>query len=277
MEQDRKAEEFKMDMVKVKVTELQNLRVKRQVERKETVMIKVLKSITTLIVLVLFISIGDVASEEADSTKVFRGYFMIGGTTFDIDLLNSRLTTKGYTEFSDEFFSIGGGLFSKASGRVLVGVEGHLLVGEEQSSIIGSKRYSSSAIGGYGFLNTGYLMVENDFLDLYPILGIGIGGIGFKIGQSSFDDILDDPQGAANLNTFSFLLNLALGADYKIKLPENGTDENFLVIGLRGGYALSLFDSGWFMDEYSLSGDPEGGISGPYFRITIGGGPIFDK
>ena len=240
-------------------------------------MIKVLKSITTMIILVFFISISDVVSEEADSTKVFRGHFMAGGTAFDFDPLNSRLKTKGYTEFSEEFFSIGGGFFHKASGRVLVGVEGHLLVGEEKSSVIGSKSYSSSAIGGYGFLNTGYLMVENDFLDLYPVLGIGIGGIGFKIGQSSFDDILDDPQGAANLNTFSFLLNFALGADYKIKLPEDGTNESFLVIGLRGGYALSLFDSGWFMDEFSLSDDPEGGISGPYVRITIGGGPIAKK
>lgn len=233
-----------------------------------------LKSITILIILAFFISIGDVVSEEADSTKVFRGYGMIGGTSFDIDPLNSRLKTKGYTEFSDEFFSIGGGFFRKASGRVLVGVEGHLLVGEEKSSVISSKSYSSSAIGGYGFLNTGYLMVENDFLDLYPVLGIGIGGIHIKIGQSSFDDILDNPQGAANLNTFSFLLNFALGADYKIKLPENGTGESFLVIGLRGGYALSLYDSGWFMDEFSLAGDPEGGISGPYLRLTIGGGPI---
>ena len=233
-----------------------------------------LKSITTLIVLLFFISIGDAVSEEADSTKVFRGYFMAGGTAFDIDPLNSRLKTKGYTEFSDKFFSIGGGFFNKASGRVLVGAEGHLLVGEEKTSVIGSKSFSSSAIGGYGFLNTGYLMVENDFLDLYPVLGIGFGGIDFKIGQSSFDDILDNPQSAANLNTFSLLLNLALGADYKIKLPENGTDESFLVIGLRGGYALSLYDSGWFMDEFSLSGDPEGGIGGPYLRITIGGGPI---
>jgi hypothetical protein len=243
-------------------------------QRKEIVMSDKLKSITTLIFLMFVISIGDVAGEEADSTKVFRGYFMIGGTAFDIDPLNSRLKTKGYTEFSDEFFSIGGGFFRKASDRVLVGAEGNLLVGEEKSSVIGSNNYSSSAIGGYGFLNTGYLVVENDFLDLYPVIGIGIGGIDFKIGQSSFDDILDNPQGAANLNTFSFLPNFALGADYKIKLPENGTDESFLVLGLRGGYALSLYDRGWFMDEFSLSGDPEGGIGGPYLRITIGGGPI---
>ena len=244
-------------------------------ERKETFMFNRLKLITAIIIFTMsFITSNVAVSEEADSTKVFRGYFMIGGTAFDIEPLNSRLKTKGYTEFSDEFFSIGGGFFHKASGRVLVGVEGHLLIGEEKTSVIGSKSYSSSALGGYGFLNTGYLMVENDFLDLYPVLGIGIGGIGFKIGQSSFDDIVDNPHGAANLNTFSFLLNFALGADYKIKLPKNGTDESFLVIGLRGGYALSLYDCGWFMDEFSLSGDPEGGIGGPYLRITIGGGPI---
>lgn len=234
-----------------------------------------LKFITAVIFFTMsFISSGNAASEDADSTKVFRGYFMVGGTAFDIDPLNSRLKTKGYAEINDEFFSIGGGFFKKASGKVLVGVEGHLLVGEEKSSVIGGKSYSSSAIGGYGFLNTGYIMVENDYLDLYPVLGIGFGGINFKIGQSSFDDILDNPHGAANLNTFSLLLNFALGADYKIKLPQNGTDKSFLVFGLRGGYALSLYDSGWLMDELSLSGDPEGGIGGPYFRITIGGGPI---
>ena len=236
-----------------------------------------LKTISILSLLVFCISIGDVVSEEADSTKVYRGYFMIGGTEFDIAPLNSRLKTKGYTEFSEEFFSIGGGLFYKPAGRFLVGVEGNLLIGDEKSSVISGKSYSSSAIGGYGFLNTGYLVVENDFLDLYPVLGIGIGGISFKIGQSSFEDILDNPYGAANLTTYSLMMNFALGADYKIKLPDNGIDKSFLVIGLRGGYALSIYDSGWFMDEFSLSGDPDGGISGPYLRITIGGGPISKK
>lgn len=236
-----------------------------------------LKSIAASIVLLFFISVGNAVSEEADSTKVFRGYFMAGGTAFDLDPLNARLQTKGYTEFSDEFFSIGGGFFKKASESFLVGVEGHLLVGEEKSSVIGSKQYSSSAIGGYGFLNTGYLVVENDFLDLYPVLGIGIGGMQFSIGQSSFDDILDNPQGTPDLNTFSVLLNFALGADYKIRLAENRSDERFLVLGLRGGYALSIHDSGWFMDEFSLSGDPEGGIGGPYVRVTIGGGPIKNR
>lgn len=235
------------------------------------------KSIIALILLALFIPAGNAVSQESNMSEVYRAHFMIGGTTFDLDPLNDRLKSAGYSSFPDQFFTIGGGFFNKATDRVLVGVEGHLLVGEGKSSVIGGKEYSSSAIGGYGFLNSGLLVVENEILDLYPVLGIGFGGIRCKIGQSAFDDILAAPHGAANLNTFSFMLNLALGADFKVRIPDGGPGESFFVIGLRGGYALPFYDSGWYMDEFSLSGAPDGGIGGPYGRITIGGGPIPHK
>ncbi len=235
-----------------------------------------LKVITAMIIFsVSFIVSTNAISEEVNSEKEIRGYFMTGGSSLDIDALNSRLGAKGYSEFSDGFFSIGGGYFQKESGKFLTGFEGHLLIGEQNSSVIGGKSYSTSAIGGYGFLNTGYLILENDRLDIYPILGIGFGGMGVKIGHTSFDNILDNPQRSASINTFSFLLNLALGTDYKINLSGDDNKVSFLIIGLRGGYAFAPFKSGWYMDEFSLSDDPAGGIEGPYFRLTIGGGGKF--
>lgn len=235
-----------------------------------------LRVITTMIIFgVSFIVSGTAVSEETKPEREVRGYFMAGGTAFDLDPLNSRLGAKGYSEFSGDLFSVGGGFFTRVSDKVLTGFEGHLLVGEEKSSVIDGKRYSSFLIGGYGFFNTGYLMIENDKVDVFPIFGIGFGGVGVRIGQSSFDDILDNPHRAAMLSTFSFLVNLGLGADYKIALPGDTADVRFLILGVRGGYAFAPFKSGWYMDDISLSGDPEGGIEGPYVRLTIGGGGNF--
>ena len=230
--------------------------------------------LAVLIVSVSTITSGEAISKEMKYDNDFRGYFMGGGATLDLGALNSRFGDKGYSEFSENFTSFGGGLFHNVSNKFLFGIEGHLLIGEQESSVIGGKSYSSSIYGGYGFFNTGYLVFTNDRCDIFPILGIGFGGLGVAIGQTSFDNILDNPTGTAHITNGCFLLNLGIGTDYKINVSGSGPEINFLVIGLRGGYTLSPFDSGWYMGDFSLKNDPDGGIKGLYFRITFGGGKI---
>jgi hypothetical protein len=212
-----------------------------------------------------------------DEEKEMRGYFSIGGTTIDLDDLNTRLNNKGYSEPSDGLFSIGGGIFQKVSPNVLFGVEGGFLIGDQADSDIGGKKYSSSILGGYGLLNTAILAYESDNFEVYPVFGMGLGGINVKVGQSSFDAILDNPQRAASMGTMSFLLNVGLETDWKIALSGDNSNDDFFYIGLRGGYLFAPFSSGWYMDEMSLTGDPDGGMTGPYLRLTIGGGGQFMK
>ncbi|MFC1692730.1 hypothetical protein ACFL1R_04415 [Candidatus Latescibacterota bacterium] len=227
--------------------------------------------IVMIIFSVSFIFSSEPVCEEEKQKHDFKGYFMIGGSTLDIDALNSRLGNKGYSELSDTFLSIGGGGLIKGSDKVLLGFEGQMLIGGQESSVIGSENYSLRIIGGYGFLNTGYLVYSSDRLDLFPILGIGFGGMGMKIVQTSFDNILDNPHSFTTLSTYSFLLNFAIGTNYKIKLSGDETEKKFFIVGLRGGYAFSPFKSGWYQDEFELTGAPDGGINGPYVRLTIGG------
>jgi hypothetical protein len=237
-------------------------------------MINTLKTVVTVLCIsTVGFSSGIAAADDPNEMHEVRGYFMIGSAPLDLDPINDRLAGKGFTEISDKFISVGGGMFMREHERFLFGVEGHLLLADENTSMVGGKQYASTAVAGYGFLNTGYLVYAGDRFDLYPVFGIGLGGMGLKLGQASFDDILDNPQSPAYLTTYSFLLNVALGADYKIKLPGNNHD-GFFSVGVRGGYAFAPFDSGWNMEDwgYSLSGDPEGGIEGPYVRFTIGGG-----
>lgn len=230
------------------------------------------KQMLVLIVMIVFsvsfFCFGEAVCEE----KEIRGYFMTGKTNLDLDGLNTRFQNKGLSEISDELFLIGGGVFHKVSPRFMAGVEGQLLIGNQKSSIIDGKEYSSSILGGYGLVNTAYLVYESDRLDIFPIFGVGVGGLGVKIGQSSFDSILDNPTRAASLTSLNFIVNIGLETDFKMKVTGKNNNEGFVYVGLRGGYMFSPIKGGWYADEMSLTGDPEGGITGPYICLTIGGG-----
>jgi len=188
---------------------------------------------------VVIVSIFMCAIAQAQETAVDkegggRGYFMFGGNIIDIKSLNSKLESKGYSKFSDNFISFGGGGHG-IIGKVIIGGEGHGLAGRETTS--GS--YKTSIGAGYGFFNVGYLIYTTGAINIYPILGLGGGGIGVKIiekGTPSFDEVLDNPKRSAELSTGGFLLNLALGADYLLKLGEDEKGGGGLVFGLRIGY-----------------------------------------
>ena len=200
------------------------------------------------------------------------GYSMFGWGTLDIEALNSRLESKGYSSMSDNFFSVGGGGHGIINNKVIIGGEGHTLLGEE----ITSGNYKNSINVGYGFFNVGYIVYSKKQLRLYPLLGIGGGGINLKIKEKpvslSFDDVLNDPERSVELSTGGFLLSFAVGMDYLLLLGGDEEGEGGLVFGLRAGYTLSPFKRGWEMDEIEISGAPDIGITGPFIRLMFGGG-----
>lgn len=200
------------------------------------------------------------------------GYSMFGRGTIDIGALNSHLERKGYSGMSDNFFSVGGGGHGMITNRIIIGGEGHTLLGEE----VTSGNYKNSVTIGYGFFNVGYIVYSKKQLRLYPLLGLGGGGMNLKIKEKpvslSLDDILDDPERNVELSTGGFLLSFAVGMDYLLILGEDEKGKGGLAFGLRAGYTLSPFKRGWEMDEIEISGAPEMGITGPFIRFMFGGG-----
>ncbi len=205
--------------------------------------------------------------------KGVMGYFMTGGNKLDIKSLNSRLKNNGHSNISDEFISIGGGGHVIIN-KVIIGGEGHWLIGKEETG----GGYNNSINSGYGLLNLGYLIYSTPKLRVYPLIGLGGGGSRLKIAEKetsrSFDDVLDNPKRRTELFTGSFLLNLAIGTDYLLKLTENEMGEGGLVFGIRAGYTFSPLKGDWYQGSTELSGAPEMGITGPYLRLMIGFGGI---
>ncbi len=204
-----------------------------------------------------------------------RGYFMIGGNSLDMDELNSRLKDNGYAEFSDSPISLGGGGHGIVRERIVIGGEGHALLGRAEQSTIGGVDYGTKFSAGYGFFDVGVLAMRTGGLDVYPLLGLGGGGVSLDITQSeigSFDELLQDPNRSTNLSTWCFLINLGLGIDYLAVLGESERGEGGIVIGLRSGYILAPFHGDWHFKGETLPGGPDPGLTGAYIRLTIGGG-----
>ena len=200
------------------------------------------------------------------------GYFMSSLNYIDLDKLNSDLKNYSYPELSSCFWAIGGGGHGIIRNKIIIGGEGYALMGDEVSN----NTYEVSISGGYGFFDVGYIVYSAKTFRIYPLIGLGAGGLDLEIVKKesslSFDDTLKSPQRIADLSTGAFLLNLALGADYLLPFAEDKAGRGGLVLGIRVGYIFAPYKSDWEMEGLDISDGPELGITGPYLRIIIGGG-----
>ena len=233
--------------------------------------------IKTLVVLVAGLSLllsisvqGQEATASSNQTGGM-GYFMLGGGKLDIDALNTQLESTGHSTLSDNFISFGGGGHS-LKGRLIIGGEGHGLSAQDTES----GDYTIAIGAGYGFFNIGYSLYSTGTLNLYPILGIGGGGLSVRIMEKgtspSFNQVLNNPKRGVDLSTGGWLLNLALGTDYIFAMEKDKRGQGGFALGLRIGYVFAPIKGDWAMDGMDISGGPDLGITGPYIRLMIGGG-----
>lgn len=214
---------------------------------------------------------------EKESGKT---YFLFGAGKLDAADLNAVLKREGYSvvsrsalnDMADSFISFGLGNHGVVNG-VLIGWELNGLTSRETTTPSGS--HKTSLAGGYGFFNVGYMAYSMDGLDVYPMLGIGGGGLNLKIVSRrtlSFQQVMDTPEQAVELNTGGFLLNPALGIDYMLSLSGDEKREGGVIFGLRLGYVLAPLKGAWNLEGLDVSGGPQASAAGPYVRLMVGMG-----
>ncbi len=194
------------------------------------------------------------------------GFFSVGVNRVQIDALNSRLSEMGYPTFERALLAIGGGGYGVVADVIMLGGEGYGL-------FTGEKAYQGRSVslgGGYGFFNVGYLHRLTPHLRVYPMLGLGGGGLTLQIGSAeagSFDEVLQNPNRQATLTRGSFLVSLGGGLEYRFGDAEGG-----FLLGLRAGYLLAPYRSDWHLGDEVLGDGPDASLAGPFVRLTIGGG-----
>jgi hypothetical protein len=198
------------------------------------------------------------------------GYFMPGASMLNVNNLNAMLNNAGYPSLSGNLISYGGGGHGVWN-RWVIGGHGHSLVGTPENS----NNYTLDLAGGMGFIDFGYTLFTRPKMDIYPLLGIGLGGITLDIAEDTpqdFMDLLNNPDSGTEISQGGFLLDFSINATYLIDMADLPFEREGLIIGLQGGYVLDPTDNTWYMNGNEVSNGPVMNMSGPYLRLLVGGG-----
>lgn len=220
------------------------------------------------------------ASPQEDPTEEGRGggFFQGGYMKLDLAELNATLAAAGYPALQDGLATLGGGGFGM-KGRFLLGGEGHALIGSEETTADGATQVELG--GGYGLFRVGYLAYTIEGLDVYPMIGIGGGGMSLSLVDRSaptFGEVLADPRRSSKLSTSSFLLDASVAAHYRFAVEESAPqpaeedDPGGVLVGVQTGYTFAPGSSSWNLDVINtVAGGPDLSMEAFYVRITIGG------
>jgi hypothetical protein len=201
-------------------------------------------------------------------------FLAIGGQRLDLGDLNARMVAAGYPAFSEDFLTVGFGGYG-ARQSVLLGFEVHGLSGPSETTANG--QFRTRLTGGHGVLTLGYAALTTPRADLFPMVGIGAGGVVLEIldrGAPTFDDVLRNPPRNARLSSGGLVIDTSLGTTLRLTArprPARG-GAGGLAVGLRAGYTFSPLTGEWRTDaENDVAGGPDVSTEGAYLRATIGG------
>lgn len=198
-----------------------------------------------------------------------RGFFMVGAQQLDLDELNERFADTGYPEFDDVLLTLGGGGFF-VHNRFVIGGEGHGALGSSETT--DGDEFRTSVGGGYGLLNVGYAAIAHRGLLVYPMIGVGGGGLMVDITERStpdFDDVLDQPRRGVHLVQAQFLVSAGIGIDHVFR---TGISNRGFALGLRAGWMFAPIEGDWAFGRNDVADGPDSGFNGPYVRLSIGAG-----
>lgn len=176
-------------------------------------------------------------------SREITGYYAIGGGLLDGKALQNALgTPDAYPIDQVHYAATGGGLFWAGRSGPGYGLEGQAIIDQDAGD-----GYETAIGMGYGLFNMGYGFRLGP-LRIFPMVGVGGGGIGFDITRQHTPNAA--PQRASRTN---FLVHLGIGVEFRM--------------GGRLGVAVGG-RFGWLFAPFSR----REGIRGPYFRVFFGGG-----
>lgn len=186
--------------------------------------------------------------------------------------LDEQLAASGYPSFGRTAAAASLGGYWALPNGVLLGGEWHGLD-------VGVQVRDGREVGlggGYGTIGIGYAVRLSPRVRLYPRLGLGGGALGLWVESAAettvgFDEALVRPspsqERARVLSRGSTVADLGGGVELLPRSRGRGP-----LIGVRFGYLVTPFVSGWRRDDVPVSGGPDATLAGPYVRVVVGVG-----
>lgn len=208
----------------------------------------------------LCVAVGIAATPDAHA----QPFVHAGGGVIDASDLNAALEARGLPGLPEAYLTYGAGGHGRI-GRFVVGGAGHRLRGFTRAENGTSTAFDG---GTYGFIDVGYIVARGDRWRLYPLASVGGGSLRVEVVQDvgqRFDDALDDPGRRTRFEAGSFLVGLSLVGEWRIP-------DWLATVGVRAGYYAAPASSELSADGITLDGAPTVNLSGPYVRVSFGGG-----
>jgi hypothetical protein len=205
------------------------------------------------------------ALAQAQETEGYRsgaGYFMLGVRQVQASGTNQVLEQSGLGTLDQMAITIGGGghfMF----GRFIVGGEGQGIFASGGRAPGGR----STVRGGLGMVRVGLALVSTPRFNLYPLLGLGGGGLGLGVPNGATGDLAE---GNVRKSTGGLLTEFGLGLDTRIPVFRDTNKQGFVLIGLRAGYTWAPLPGQWEIEaagrKHELS------VEGASLRLLVGFG-----
>jgi len=190
--------------------------------------------------------------EQSRLTSV-KATIHIGNSVISDHQFSKELVSMGLPGFENDMFTIGfgGGVFFK---RLYLGGEGMILLGDSYYH----EEIIAGLSSGYSTLDAGILILNHPMMKLYPVLGIGVGGLKYS-GTNLYQSV-------------SAISNLRLNLDI---FPGGGPVSGGAVFSINFGYQVDPLEKRWYNPEdYSVADPIAAGIPEPLklsgFRFMIG-------
>ena len=155
--------------------------------------------------------------------------------------------------------------------RFIVGMKGGGFYGSEQTDV----NYSYRMGGGMFAVDLGYKVLHTESYSLYPVLGIGGGGIGYSISDRADVTLGSDNTpilNEASYNYGSVLFDIGARFEKSFGYESGDCGAGGGMVGLELGYMFSPSKDKWTTSSgASVINAPDYSMNGFYIRLLIGG------
>jgi hypothetical protein len=194
------------------------------------------------------------------------------GGMFGVNMINMN-------DLNDEFLKEGLGSINPE--KMFFGGLGYIIYNKFVLSPEGGVFWQTSNLedvelkynGGLGFLNFGYLILEEPNSRGYPFIGIGYGKSSMEF-SGSFTPFEFGEHSIKNKDIVDFntlLINLGFSVHFLINFSKNENRKGGIMAGLRAGYILTMGEKKWKIEGTEIKNGPNATFNGVYVRLMVGG------
>jgi hypothetical protein len=207
---------------------------------------------------------------NAQFTRGGGGAFTVGMQMWPVDELKA-FAPDGPT-ISTNSFSLGGYGYWQFNDWIF-GFKGAGIYGSEKLD----DNYSYRMTGGYFAVDFGYKVVNSNKFFVYPLIGIGWGGVGYNISEKFSLDLANPDAtkpviygGEYSWSNVVFDVGVRIEQLFGVRSDENGSGGG--LVGIEVGYMFSPSSSDWRTStNATINNAPEYSLNGLYARVVIGG------